>query len=57
VAKVVSGSAGFQMTVQPHAGTSTMLPLIDTAEMEFGIVNAVDMGLAYPSSSTSGCSR
>jgi TRAP transporter TAXI family solute receptor len=47
VAKVVSGGAGFQMTVQPHAGTSTMLPLIDTAEMEFGIVNAVDMGLAY----------
>jgi TRAP transporter TAXI family solute receptor len=47
LAKVASGAAGTSMTVQPHTGTSTMLPLIDTGEMEFGIVNAVDMGLAY----------
>ena len=26
IAKVVSGAAGYQMVVQPHAGTSTMLP-------------------------------
>lgn len=46
LAKVVSGS-GLQMSVQPYTGTSTMLPLINGGEMEFGLVNAVDMGLAY----------
>ena len=47
IAKVVSGGAGFQMVVQPHAGTSTMLPLVNTGEMEFGLQNAVDLWLAY----------
>jgi TRAP transporter TAXI family solute receptor len=47
LAKVVSGSAGFQMVVQPYTGTSTMLPLLNTGEADFGLVNAVDMGLAY----------
>ena len=47
IAKVVSGAAGYQMVVQPHAGTSTMLPLINTGEMEFGIQNGVDLWLAY----------
>src|SRR5438105_10492962 len=47
IAKVVSGGAGYQMAVQPHAGTSTMLPLINTGEMEFGIQNGVDLWLAY----------
>jgi TRAP transporter TAXI family solute receptor len=47
LAKVVSGSAGFQMVVQPYTGTSTMLPLLNTGEADFGLVNSVDMGLAY----------
>lgn len=47
IAKVVSGSAGYQMVVQPHAGTSTMLPLVNSGEMEFGIQNGVDLWLAY----------
>ena len=47
IAKVVSGGAGYQMVVQPHAGTSTMLPLINTGEMKFGIQNGVDLWLAY----------
>ena len=47
LAKVVSGSAGFQMVVQPYTGTSTMLPLLNTGEADFGLVNAVDVGLAY----------
>lgn len=47
LSKVVSGSAGFSMSVQPHAGTSTMLPLLNTGEVEFGLVNAVDMGMSY----------
>ena len=47
LAKVVSGAAPFQMTLQPYAGTSTFLPLLNSGEMEFGVVNAVDMGLTY----------
>lgn len=48
LAKVVSGAAPFQMGVQPYSGTSTFLPLLNSGELEFGIVNAVDMGMAYP---------
>jgi TRAP-type uncharacterized transport system substrate-binding protein len=47
LAKVVSGAAGLQMVVQPYSGTSTMLPLLNTGEVDFGLVNAVDMGLSY----------
>jgi TRAP transporter TAXI family solute receptor len=47
LAKVVSQGTGMQMTVQPHSGTSTMLPLLNSGEMEFGTINAVDVGLAY----------
>jgi TRAP transporter TAXI family solute receptor len=47
LAKVVSGAAPLQMVVQPHSGTSTYLPLVNSGELEFGIVNAVDMGMAY----------
>jgi uncharacterized protein len=47
IAKVVSNKAGVQMVVQPHTGTSTMMPLVNTGEIEFGIQNGVDLGLAY----------
>lgn len=47
LSKVVSIHSGTQMVVQPYTGTSTMLPLLNTAEVDFGLVNAVDMGLAY----------
>lgn len=47
LANVVSSAAPFQMTVQPYTGSSTYLPLIDSGELEFGMVNAVDMALAY----------
>ncbi|OLB99033.1 MAG: hypothetical protein AUH30_06500 [Candidatus Rokubacteria bacterium 13_1_40CM_68_15] len=47
LAKVISAHAGYQMVVQPYTGTSTMLPLLNTGEVDFGLVNAVDMGLAY----------
>jgi uncharacterized protein len=46
VAKVISGGP-FQMSIQPYAGSSTFLPQLNTGEVEFGIVNAVDMGLSY----------
>jgi TRAP transporter TAXI family solute receptor len=47
LAKVVSDSAAIQAQVQPHAGTSTFVPLFDTGELDFGVVNAVDMGMVY----------
>jgi TRAP transporter TAXI family solute receptor len=47
LAKVVTESGALKMAVQPYAGSSTFLPLIDTGEMEFGVNNAVDMALAY----------
>jgi len=47
LAKTVSQAAPFQMGIQPYTGTSTFLPLINSGEMEFGVVNAVDMALTY----------
>src|SRR4026209_1651048 len=47
LAKVISESTPIQAQVQPHAGTSTFLPLIDSGELDLGVVNAVDMALAY----------
>lgn len=47
LAKVISDTAPFQAVVQPYTGTSTFLPLLDNGELDLGVVNAVDMGLAY----------
>jgi len=47
LAKTVSQVAPFQMAVQPYTGTSTFLPLLNSGEMEFGVINAVDMALTY----------
>ncbi len=47
LAKVVSVKSPMQATVQPYTGTSTFLPLMNNGELDFGIVNAVDMGMAY----------
>ncbi len=46
LAKIISGGP-FQVAIQPYAGSSTFLPLLNTGEVELGIVNAVDMGLSY----------
>ena len=47
LAKVVSEASPIQAQVQPYAGTSTFVPLFDSGELEFGVVNAVDMGMVY----------
>jgi uncharacterized protein len=46
LAKVISGGP-LQVSIQPYAGSSTFLPLLNSGEVELGIVNAVDMGLSY----------
>lgn len=47
VAKVASEATPMQVNIQPYTGTSTFLPLLNNGELDFGIVNAVDMGMAY----------
>jgi TRAP transporter TAXI family solute receptor len=47
VAKVASEATPIQVNIQPYTGTSTFLPLLNNGELDFGIVNAVDMGMAY----------
>jgi len=47
LASVISGSAHFQAVIQPYTGTSTFLPLLDSGEIDFGVINAVEMNLAY----------
>ncbi|MBI2468415.1 MAG: TAXI family TRAP transporter solute-binding subunit, partial [Candidatus Rokubacteria bacterium] len=47
LAKVASEAGKVRMAVQPHTGSSTFIPLLNTGEMEFGVTNAVDMALAH----------
>ncbi|HEU5320037.1 MAG TPA: hypothetical protein VFX28_04495, partial [Methylomirabilota bacterium] len=47
LAKVVSDAGAVRLAVQPYSGTSTFVPLLESGELEFGLNNAVDMGLAY----------
>ena len=47
LAKVISTAGPMQSIVQPYTGSSTFLPLLDSGELDFGIVNAVEMNLGY----------
>jgi TRAP transporter TAXI family solute receptor len=47
LAKVISGATPIQVVVQPYTGTSTFIPLTNAGELDFGVVNAVDMALSY----------
>ncbi len=47
LAKVGTEAGPVQMTIQPYTGTSTLLPLLNSGELDFGLVNGVDMGMAY----------
>lgn len=47
LAKVATEGTPIQVNIQPYTGTSTFLPLLNTGELDFAIVNAVDMGMAY----------
>jgi TRAP-type uncharacterized transport system substrate-binding protein len=39
LAKVASEAGPVQTSVQPYTGTSTFLPLLNSGELDFGIVN------------------
>jgi TRAP transporter TAXI family solute receptor len=47
LAKVASEATPMQVNIQPYTGTSTFLPILNNGELDFAIVNAVDMGMAY----------
>ncbi len=47
LSKVVTEAAPFQMAVQPYSGSSTFLPLLNTGELDFGVVNGVETNLSY----------
>lgn len=50
LAKVVSDAASFQLVVQPYTGTSTFLPLVNSGELDFGLIGAADLVMAYQGS-------
>jgi len=45
--KVATESGTARLTVQPYAGSSTFLPMLESGELELGVNNAIDVGLAY----------
>jgi TRAP transporter TAXI family solute receptor len=47
LAKVATEGALVQVNIQPYTGTSTFLPLLNNGELDFALVNGVDMGMAY----------
>jgi TRAP transporter TAXI family solute receptor len=47
LAKVISGAGPMQSIVQPYTGSSTFMPLLDSGELDFGIINAVESNLGY----------
>jgi TRAP transporter TAXI family solute receptor len=47
LAKVISGAGPMQSIVQPYTGSSTFMPLLDSGEIDFGIINAVETNLGY----------
>lgn len=48
VAATIAAHAPFKAETAPYSGTSTFLPLLNEGrELDFAVVNAVDMGMAY----------
>src|SRR5215470_16791474 len=47
LAKVATEAGTARLTVQPYAGSSTFLPMLESGELELGVNNAIDVGLAY----------
>src|SRR5262245_20189502 len=47
LAKVAGDAGTVKLAVQPYSGTSTFLPLLESGELELGLNNAVDVGLAF----------
>ncbi|MGQ9368314.1 TAXI family TRAP transporter solute-binding subunit [Azospirillum sp. ST 5-10] len=46
VAKLLQEKLGIRSAVEPHGGTSSYLPLLDSGELTLGVFIGVDLGLA-----------
>lgn len=52
VAKVAVEKASMQAVVQPYAGTSTYIPLLNQGKIDFGVMNSIEAALAYAGQDT-----
>lgn len=52
ISKVMAQKAGKQFRVAPYGGSSTYVPLVDKAELEFGVANSGELTFAYTASGT-----
>lgn len=46
IAKVLQAELGIRSAVEPHGGTSSYVPLLQSGELTLGIYNGVDLGLS-----------
>lgn len=54
IAKVMQQKLGFQTRLQPTAGESTLLPLVNSGEAEFGIANVLEVTEAFEGAARAG---
>lgn len=47
IAKVVNEKAGLKATVQPYASPNVYIPAVNAGDLQFGLGNVYEMGLAY----------
>ncbi|MGE3935294.1 MAG: TAXI family TRAP transporter solute-binding subunit [Rhodospirillaceae bacterium] len=52
ISKVMAQKAGKQYRVAPYGGSSTYVPLVNKAELEFGVANSGELSFAYTSTGT-----
>jgi TRAP transporter TAXI family solute receptor len=54
IAKVMQQKLGFQTRLQPNAGETTLLPLVDMGELDFGIANVLEVTEAFEGTARAG---
>ncbi|MCL5960509.1 MAG: hypothetical protein M1358_14580 [Chloroflexi bacterium] len=47
IAKVVSDHTPIKVTVKPFAGPAAWMPMVESGELEFGVISGPDAGWAY----------
>ena len=47
LAKVASAKIGSTVVIQPFAGATTALPLVETGELDFGLAPSVDVAMSF----------
>jgi TRAP transporter TAXI family solute receptor len=52
LSKTLADTANLQSRVQPSSGTGTMIPLVNSGEIDFGFANAIEVHEAYSGTGT-----